>query len=117
MHYPFDDTYITDIDTKNNQVLVGRSIITVPWVKGLTYEFNYSSTIDLGIKNTFAPVTTRNGEANKGMASKNSTTENNWLLNNIITYNRTFSNDHRLNVTLLYSRENLILIQQLKHTI
>lgn len=106
MHYPFDETYVTDIDTKNNQVLVGRSIITVPWVKGLTYEFNYSSTIDLGIKNTFAPVTTRNGEANKGMASKNSTTENNWLLNNIITYNRTFSNDHRLNVTLLYSREN-----------
>jgi TonB-linked SusC/RagA family outer membrane protein len=106
MRYPFDDTYITDLDTRNNQVLVGRSVITVPWVKGLTNEFNYSNTIDRSNQNTFAPVTTRVGQVDKGYASKNFISDINWLLNNIISYNGTFFNDHRLNATFLYSREH-----------
>ena len=106
MHYPFDETYVTDIDTKNNQVLVGRAVITVPWVKGLTYEFNYSNTTDRSVKNNYAPSTTRRGQANSGSASKNAVNEDSWLMNNIITYNRTFFHDHRLNATLLYSREH-----------
>jgi TonB-linked SusC/RagA family outer membrane protein len=106
MHYPFDDTYVTDSDTRNNQVLVGRAIITVPWVKGLTWEFNYSNTIDRSNLNSFAPVTTREGQANSGYGMKQSTEEKSWLLNNIISYNRTFLNGHQVNATLLYSRDN-----------
>jgi TonB-linked SusC/RagA family outer membrane protein len=104
-HYPFDDTYVNDVDTRNNRVLTGRAVITVPWVKGLTYEFNYSNTMDGVIQNTFAPVSTRSGQANFGYGSKSSSVETNWILNNIISYNRTFLNDHRVSGTLLYSRE------------
>jgi hypothetical protein len=32
MHYPFDDTNIKNSDIRTNQVLVGKSIITVPWI-------------------------------------------------------------------------------------
>ena len=106
MHYPFDETYVTDSDLRNNQMLVGKSIITVPWVKGLTYEFNYSTTLDLANQNTFAPVTTRKGQADSGHATKYSIKETDWLLNNIVTYNRTFADDHQVNATLLYTREN-----------
>jgi TonB-linked SusC/RagA family outer membrane protein len=105
-HYPFDDMHVTDVDTRDNQVLTGRSIITVPWVKGLTYEFNYSHTSDGTINNTFGAATTRTGQANFGYASKSSTDEKNWIMNNIISYNRTFAIVHRLSATFLYSREN-----------
>jgi TonB-dependent starch-binding outer membrane protein SusC len=106
MHYPFDDSYMTDSDLRNNQVLVGKAIITVPWIKGLTYELNFSSTVDRVNQNSFAPVTTRNGQSLNGYAKKYSYVENNWLLNNIITYNRTFNGDHMVNATFLYSRES-----------
>ena len=106
MRYPFDETYIKDSDIRNNQILVGRAVITVPWVTGLTYEINFSSTNDRTDRASFAPATTRPGQAQKGSGNKSSIVENNWLLNNIITYSRTLLDEHRLNVTLLYSREN-----------
>ena len=106
MHYPFDDTYVTDSDTRRNQMLAGKFVITVPWVEGLTYEFNYSTTFDNATHNSFASATTRYGQASNGLGIKNSVDDNSWLLNNIITYNKTFLNDHQVNATLLYSRDN-----------
>ena len=104
MRYPFDETYIKDSDLRNNQILIGRAVITPPWVKGLTYEINFSNTNDRIDQAYFAPVTTKSGESYGGSGSKSSTVESGWLLNNIVTYNGTF-NDHKLNATLLYSRE------------
>ena len=85
-------------------MLVGNAKITVPWVKGLTYEFNYSNNLYTRRYNRFYPSTVPEGSGNKGQAIKNPSEERNWIYNNIVTYLRTFGN-HQVNATLLYSQE------------
>lgn len=105
MAYPLNNLYIDNNDIRNNLFIVGSAKITVPWVKGLTYDLNYSNTYSNRSNNTFYPVTTPIGSGNKGSAIKNFSEERNWIVNNIVTYLRTFGN-HQVNATLLYSREN-----------
>ncbi len=105
MTYPLVYLYIDNSDKRNNLFMVGNAKITVPWVKGLTYEFNYSNTYLNRNNFTFHPITTPSGVGNKGQAIKNPSDERNWIFNNIVTYLRTFG-DHQVNATLLYSRES-----------
>lgn len=105
MTYPLVYLFINNKDIRNNLFLVGNAKVTVPWVKGLTYEFNYSNTYSNRNNFTFYPVTVPDGVANKGRAVKNPSEERNWIFNNIITYLRNFG-DHQINATLLYSRES-----------
>jgi TonB-dependent starch-binding outer membrane protein SusC len=105
MPYPLNNLYVDNSDIRNNLFLVGSGKITVPWVKGLTYELNYSNSYTTRNNNTFYPVTTPEGTGNKGQAIKNPSEERNYIVNNIVTYLRTFG-DHQVNATLLYSREN-----------
>ncbi|NEW83889.1 MAG: TonB-dependent receptor [Mariniphaga sp.] len=105
MPFPLNNLYIDNSDIRNNLFLVGSGKITVPWVKGLTYELNYSTTYLTRNNNTFYPVTTPEGSGNKGQAIKNPYEERNSIVNNIVTYLRTIGN-HQVNATLLYSREN-----------
>jgi TonB-linked SusC/RagA family outer membrane protein len=105
MPYPLNNLYVDNSDISNNLFLVGSGKITVPWIKGLTYELNYSNTYLTRNNNTFYPVTTPNGSGNKGQAIKIPSEERNWIVNNIVTYARTFG-EHQVNATLLYSREN-----------
>lgn len=105
MPYPLNNLYVDNKDISNNLFIVGSGKITVPWIKGLTYELNYSNTYTTRNNNTFYPSTTPEGATNKGQAIKNPTDERDWIVNNIVTYLRTFG-DHQINATLLYSREN-----------
>jgi TonB-linked SusC/RagA family outer membrane protein len=104
MPYPLNNLYVDHADTRNDLLLVGNAKVTVPWVKGLTYEFNYSNNNYYRTYNRFYPVTVPEGSGNKGQAIKNPSQERNWTYNNIITYLRTFGN-HQVNATLLYSQE------------
>ena len=104
MTYPLVYLYIDNTDIRNNLFLVGNAKITVPWVQGLTYEFNYSNTYSNRNDNTFHPVSTPSGAPNNGRAIKSPSEERDWLINNIVSYNRSFG-DHQVNATLLYSRE------------
>lgn len=104
MPYPLNNLYVDNSDIRNNLFLVGSGKITVPWVKGLTYELNYSNTYFNRNNFTFHPVTTPDGAGNKGQAIKNPSDEKNWIVNNIVSYAKEFG-DHQVNATLLYSRE------------
>ena len=104
MPYPLNNLYVDHADTRNDLLLVGNAKVTVPWVKGLTYEFNYSNNNYYRTYNRFYPVTVPEGSGNKGQAIKNPSQERNWIYNNILTYLRTFGN-HQVNATLLYSQE------------
>ncbi len=104
MPYPLNNLYVDHKDNRNDLLLVGNAKITVPWVKGLTYEFNYSNNLYTRKYNRFYPSTVPDGSGNKGQAIKNPSEERNWIYNNIITYLRTFGN-HQVNATLLYSQE------------
>ncbi|HSU49892.1 MAG TPA: SusC/RagA family TonB-linked outer membrane protein, partial [Segetibacter sp.] len=105
MPYPLNNLYVDNSDTRNSLFLVGTAKVTVPWIKGLTYDFNYSNTYSNRENNTFYPVSTPQGSSNKGLATKNPSQSRNWIINNIVTYQKKIG-DHRINATLLYSREN-----------
>jgi TonB-linked SusC/RagA family outer membrane protein len=104
MTYPLVYLFIDNKDTRNDLFLLGNAKITVPWIKGLTYEFNYSNRYYTRRNNTFHPVNSPSGSGNKGLAVRNPSEERNWIYNNIITYLRTFGS-HQVNATLLYSQE------------
>jgi len=104
MTYPFVDLFVDNSDLRNNLFIVGNAKITVPWITGLSYEFNYSNTYNNRNNNTFSSVRTTGGAGNNGRATKNPSETRNWIFNNIVTYNRTLG-DHQVNATLLYSRE------------
>ncbi len=97
---------IKDQDVKDNLDIFLNAKLDVPKIKGLTYEINYSKNLNFDRKNTFAPESVISGSANKGLAKKAHTEEKGWLMNNIITYAKTFNKRHKVNATLLYSREN-----------
>jgi len=105
MRYPLYPLYIDNDDYLNRLFLVGRGTISIPWITGLTNEFNYSYTNVGRYDNSFFPVKTPEGSVNRGQATKINFDRNNWLLNNILTYVRSFE-DHRVHATLLYSREH-----------
>jgi len=44
MPYPLNNLYVDNSDIRNSLFLVGSAKITVPWIKGLNYELNYSNT-------------------------------------------------------------------------
>jgi hypothetical protein len=105
MTYPLVNLFVNNSDIRNDLFLSGNAKVTVPWVKGLTYDINYTNTYYNRNNNTFWPVTTPDGSGNNGRAQKNPYEERNWIINNIITYLQTFG-DHQVNATLLYSREH-----------
>ncbi len=56
MPYPLNNLYVDHADTRNDLLLTGNAKITVPWVKGLSYEFNYSNNYYTRTYNRFYPV-------------------------------------------------------------
>ncbi|MBL7737090.1 MAG: TonB-dependent receptor [Chitinophagaceae bacterium] len=103
--HPLGDILIDDQDIRNSLFLVASAKINVPGIKGLTYDFNYSTTRNTSTGKDFYPVESYNGSANNGLAIKNYSQNDNWIINNIATYSRSFAHDHNVNVTLLYSVE------------
>ncbi len=103
--HPLANLLVDNYDVRNNLFVVGTAKIEIPKIKGLSYDFKYSNTFYTVRSNTFYPPIVYDGNSNSGVASRNDSEERNWLMDNILTYVRTFG-DHRVNATLLYSREN-----------
>lgn len=76
--------------------------IAVPFIKGLSYRINYSRNFRHSRHYNFD----ENGNNYQGTAFKNHDLYNDWTFDNILTFNRTFSNVHGVNLTLVYGREN-----------
>jgi hypothetical protein len=53
MAYPLNNLYVDNKYIRNSLFLIGSAIITIPWVKGLSYELNYSNTYSNRNNNTF----------------------------------------------------------------
>jgi TonB-linked SusC/RagA family outer membrane protein len=105
MRHPLGNTLVDDLQTGDNYFLVLSSKVDIPKIKGLRYEVNYSYTYDNAKHAKFYPATTFEGSSTNGLAKKDLSEERDWLLNNVVTYNRTFAKNHKFDVTLLYSRE------------
>lgn len=76
--------------------------ITLPFIKGLKYRFNYSHNYRTSRDFGFNPM----GENFTGSGYKNYGTAYDWTFDNILSYSRTFNQIHDVNATLVYGRES-----------
>jgi TonB-linked SusC/RagA family outer membrane protein len=104
MPYPLARTTALDEDVRSTLFYVGNVKVDIPFVKGLSYEFNYSNTSYKRKSNNYNPPTTPDGNGTKGQANRTPEESNSWIFNNIVTYLNKFG-DHSINATFLYSRE------------
>jgi len=102
---PLMNLYIDNSDIRNDLFMVGSAKIEVPFVKGLSFDINYSNTYNARSNFTFWPTKTVSGSSNNGQGRKDHIEERDWIQNNIANYMRTFG-DHNITATLLYSREH-----------
>ncbi len=103
--HPLANLLVDNYDVRNNLFVVGTARLEIPRIKGLSYDFKYSNTFNTVRSNTFYPPIVYDGNSANGLAYRNDSEERDWLMDNIVTYTRAFG-DHRVNATLLYSREN-----------
>ncbi|GAB3252371.1 TonB-dependent receptor [Larkinella harenae] len=77
--------------------------ISVPFIEGLTYRFTYSNNIITQKNYQFIPSFNAGGLNRVGSASDAISESQDMFLENLVKYNRTFANDHNVDVTLLYN--------------
>jgi len=104
--HPLQYTVIDNDDKRENLFLSGFAKIKIPKIEGLEYEFNYANTRYSRKNATYYPKSTSAGSAAGGDARKDHTNNISWIINNILTYSKIFADNHSVNATLLYSREN-----------
>ena len=102
--YPLVNLFIDNSDLRKELFAVASAKITIPWVKGLNYELNYSNVYSTSNNNTYYNKNTPAGVVNSGYATKSPSEGEDWIVNNIVNYSRGFG-DHQVNTTLLFSRE------------
>lgn len=95
---PFMSSYVDDYDKVNNLFGNFYSDIKIPFIKGLSYRLNLGSNYRWS-KHYYS---NEYGAGLTGTAYKNHDSKYDYTVDNILTYQRTFAEDHNLNVTLLY---------------
>tara|TARA_Y100000815_G_scaffold275752_1_gene316860 strand:- start:6768 stop:10034 length:3267 start_codon:yes stop_codon:yes gene_type:complete len=105
-YHPLGNTLIQDDNIAQDLRLVFKGYFDIPFVEGLKYEVDYSKNFYNGHTYRYYPKNEAEGSKKDGYGYKTNSKEEKWLWNNIITYNRTFG-DHRFDVTLLHSEEEL----------
>lgn len=103
--HPLATQYIDNSNISNRLFTTVTAKIDIPFIQGLHYDFNFSNTNYNSNLNQFYPTTTWEGSGSNNLAQKVNAKSNEWLINNIVSYSRTFSDVHSVNGTLLYSAE------------
>ncbi|MBR4756802.1 MAG: SusC/RagA family TonB-linked outer membrane protein, partial [Bacteroidales bacterium] len=100
---PFLYTKSDDLEKKHQISTALYGIIDFPWITGLQYRLNYSYRLNAANNANFNEF-----KANfQGQGQKSYADDNYWLLDNILSYNRSFGS-HNLGITLVYgaNRQN-----------
>lgn len=106
---PFWDAASEDIQLGNDLNANVNVEIKVPGVKGLTFRSTLSNNLRRNEGRQFFDIeTTRPGQENSGIGSRNFSKVHYQLFDNIINYKRTFAEKHKIDLTLLYSREKRV---------
>ncbi len=108
MRHPLRYEYVTDSDLRKNIFVVGTAQIIFPFLKGLTYDFNFSDNFVYNTHKTYHPSDTYDGSATHGKGTISNSQSNYWILNHILRYQQTFADIHKVDVTLLYTQDALI---------
>ena len=105
MPHPLVNQYVEDVEITNRVFYIISGKIDVPFIKGLSYDLNYSNSFFNRKRDNFYPTITLMGAINNNYARKVRYEGSEWLINNIVSYSRTFNTVHSINGTLLYSAE------------
>jgi TonB-linked SusC/RagA family outer membrane protein len=94
-----------DNTDKSHQILTNNFLVAeIPYIKGLTYRLNTGITTKSSNVYTYRGRDTQSGYEDQGEASVSNSNSNNTVIENILSYNRTFGN-HTIFATALYSYE------------
>lgn len=102
---PFWTMKTSDTEKYNNLGAILDATISVPWVKGLSYQMVYSNNLRWDQNYSFYDDNTYDGQSKQGKGERKHNQNYSMLLDNMIKYNNTFAGKHNIDVTLLYSRE------------
>ena len=102
---PFLQYQIDDEEKRLNLFGNFHFDVQLPFFEGFNYRVNYGNNYTLDTHNQFNPW----GANFTGSGYKNSDRRYSYILDNIFSYNKTFNEDHRLNLTFLYGVEKIQL--------
>ena len=94
---PFLNYLAEDADKRHQINTTVYGLISIPWVKGLTYRLNYNYTLDAKNANNY----NKYEASQQGEASKQHENSSTWLLDNIVNYNGSFGK-HGVSATFVY---------------
>jgi TonB-linked SusC/RagA family outer membrane protein len=100
---PYLEIQQDDDERRLNLIGNTHAEIKAPFLKGLSYRINYSQNYSNYTHDHFNPW----GANYTGSGYKNFSKTNIWSLDNIVTYNQTFKDRHKVNLTLVYGVEEL----------
>lgn len=106
MRHPLRNLLTDNSDLRDIFFLSGDVTVEIPQIEGLTYNFNYANTTTGRENLTFTPSDVYEASAVSGRAQVHNSGVRNWLINNIVSYNREFAGEHSINATLLYTRDH-----------
>ena len=93
--------------SRNNK---GTSLFAAPYAKillplGFSYEITYSNHWNWGNSYVYKPISSIDGGEAYGYGARDNLHSYKWSIDNIIRWNKTFNNKHKIDVTLLYNAE------------
>jgi TonB-linked SusC/RagA family outer membrane protein len=107
MRHPLRYEYIDDTDKRKNLHVTGYAQVKIPFIKNLTYDFNYSNNYSSYNKKTYWPSYTYEGMPVHGETAIEHTEGTYWIFNHIMKYTETFHDIHNFDVTMLYTQDKL----------
>jgi TonB-linked SusC/RagA family outer membrane protein len=105
-NYPNPLSNLNVLDEDFNRTLFSNNFIQVdfPFIDGLSYKLNTGISYQSANRDIFWGNNTLEGIVNNGQAFSEDRKKNNWLVENLLFYNKSFGN-HSLNLTALYSTQ------------
>lgn len=82
-----------------------KAQIEIPYVEGLTFTSTFSNNLRWGVSRNFYGENTGAGESNKGRGQRAFNSNHYMLFDNMLNYKRVFAETHKIDFTLLYSKE------------
>lgn len=104
---PMQDYYQKqDLDVRKSLFGIAYTEIEAPFLKGLKYKISYSHNYRWSSTGSFEGLDTWNGAASKGKGSLSEGAASDYIIDNILSFDKTFASKHYVNATLLYSYEH-----------
>lgn len=101
---PLENTAYNNVDKDNSLVTNNYFLVELPFIKGLNYKLNTGYTIRNSKEQTYRGMNTQSGSEVNGYANEVVQETKEYLVENILNYNRSFGK-HNVFATALYSAQ------------